>query len=130
MVCEHFIRKGRSSSRQLNSVLQRALGLRLVHGLEPLPMWVPSATNPADDPTRGVKIRKATPMNASMEEQWLRAMQGSEWPTVVTRQQWHQLGVDLQHFHDVRSPISHGTWSLAAVQYHHPATSATFPEPG
>eukprot|EP00971_Amphidinium_carterae_P166168 3293584-Amphidinium_carterae.1 len=51
-VTVNIIKKGRSSSRQLNAVLQRALGLRLFYGMEPAAIWVPSEVNPADDPTR------------------------------------------------------------------------------
>eukprot|EP00971_Amphidinium_carterae_P195244 3874301-Amphidinium_carterae.1 len=129
MVCEHVIRKGRSSSRQLNAVLQRALGLRLVHGLEPLPMWVPSATNPADDPTRGVKIRRATPMDASMMEQWRSAMQDAGWPTVVTKQQWQELGLDLPL--EAKLSIRDQWWRMSYDQtYGYPGEGPLYPTPG
>eukprot|EP00971_Amphidinium_carterae_P165812 3286630-Amphidinium_carterae.1 len=94
-VTVNVIRKGRSSSRQLNAVLQRALAMRVIHGVEALPLWVPSAENPSDDPTRNVNLRKASPMDSDMCEQWKCAMRGAQWASVVTDRHWKDDGVEM-----------------------------------
>eukprot|EP00971_Amphidinium_carterae_P064471 1277065-Amphidinium_carterae.1 len=209
LVTCNVIKKGRSSSRQL----RRALGLRVVHGLDPIPLWVPSEINPADDPTRHAKLREARDMDEEMERLWREAMQEHAWTTAVIRAQWrdeevhlplekelskrdqwwrmafdttygypgegpaHKAGAKradlrtrvqpvteqryrmrldeaeawlerqglppiswlvvqqvwqaldtallayIQHLHNERAPISHGTWVLAAVQYYYPSAS-------
>ena len=49
--------KGRSSSKQLNEMLQSSLGYFLGAGLQGNYGYIPSLCNAADDPTRGQKIR-------------------------------------------------------------------------
>lgn len=46
------LRKGRSSSWQLNQVCRRAAALQFATGLRPLWTWCPTALNPADRPSR------------------------------------------------------------------------------
>lgn len=48
----HCMRKGRSSSATLLPVLRKLAALSLVSGLTVLPLFVPSAYNPADEPSR------------------------------------------------------------------------------
>jgi hypothetical protein len=50
--------KGRSSSSQLNKVLRGCLGLQVLGRKRVLNFWVPSADNPADDPSRSVTLRR------------------------------------------------------------------------
>eukprot|EP00971_Amphidinium_carterae_P263899 5235579-Amphidinium_carterae.1 len=53
---------GRSSSHQLNRIQQMTLPYILGAGIVPMIGWIPSACNPADDPTRGVELRSARPV--------------------------------------------------------------------
>lgn len=46
------LRKGRSSSPALLLLLRRCASLLLASGLDLLPIWIPSAVNPADRPSR------------------------------------------------------------------------------
>jgi hypothetical protein len=46
------LRKGRSSSSHLLAVYRRLSSLMLASGLSVTPIWVPSAANPADAPSR------------------------------------------------------------------------------
>ncbi len=55
-VCAGAWSKGRSSSKQLNRVLRQMLGWALVGRKSLHLIWVQSAKNPADHPSRGVKI--------------------------------------------------------------------------
>eukprot|EP00971_Amphidinium_carterae_P136258 2699960-Amphidinium_carterae.1 len=93
MVSVNVIKKGRSSSRQLNAVLQRALALQVIHGIDVLPLWIPSEVNPADDPTRKAKLRRAVPLDPSMERLLMEAMEGTEWAATVMQRQWLDEGV-------------------------------------
>eukprot|EP00971_Amphidinium_carterae_P235292 4669063-Amphidinium_carterae.1 len=54
--------KGRSASPSLNSCLRKHLPRLLVHGCVPYHAWVPSAANPADEPSRGKPLRPSTPV--------------------------------------------------------------------
>ena len=51
-VVYYILRKGRSSSSHLLSVYRRLSSLLLASGLSVTPIWVPSAANPADAPSR------------------------------------------------------------------------------
>jgi len=57
--------KGRSSSPSLNSLLERSLPTLLGNDTYSLPSWAPSASNPADDPTRDRPLREP-----SREPRW------------------------------------------------------------
>ena len=46
------LRKGRSSSWELNQVCRRAAAMQFATGLRPLWTWCPTAVNPADRPSR------------------------------------------------------------------------------
>ena len=52
------ILKGRSSSAALNDILQQSLPIYLGCSMNGSPGFLPSETNPADDPTRKVPVRK------------------------------------------------------------------------
>ena len=51
-VVYYVLRKGRSSSSHLLAVYRRLSSLMLASGLSVTPIWVPSAANPADAPSR------------------------------------------------------------------------------
>ena len=53
--------KGRSSSVALNSVLRRISVLSLACDVGVRGVWVASASNPSDDPSRAVALRRASP---------------------------------------------------------------------
>ena len=48
----YALRKGRSSSLVLSTLLRRCSALTLASGVTLLPIWVPSSVNPADKPSR------------------------------------------------------------------------------
>ena len=50
--------KGRSSSRQINRVLRSCLGYAVAGRTKVCNVWVGTKSNPADDPTRHVAVRK------------------------------------------------------------------------
>ncbi|CAE7703138.1 Tnks2 [Symbiodinium sp. CCMP2592] len=58
MVCLHLLRRGRSSSRKLQSLLYRVSSLLLATGLHPFVAYVSTDTNPADRPSRRARVRK------------------------------------------------------------------------
>ena len=57
-VCLGSWAKGRSSAVQLNNVWRQCLGLCVLSNSRLVQFWLPSADNPADDPSRKVDIRK------------------------------------------------------------------------
>ena len=57
-VCLESWAKGRSSAVQLNNVWRQCLGLCVLSNSRLVQFWLPSADNPADDPSRKVDIRK------------------------------------------------------------------------
>ena len=48
--------KGRSSSRQLNRLLGKFAALQVAGGIYPILGWIPTDENPADEPSRRLKI--------------------------------------------------------------------------
>ena len=50
--------KGRASSRSLNAELARSIGQMVIFDVYPSFMYYDTSSNPADDPTRGVPLRK------------------------------------------------------------------------
>ena len=58
MVCLHVISKGRSSSHKLQSLLYRISSLLLAAGLHPLLAYVSTHTNPADRPSRRIRVKR------------------------------------------------------------------------
>lgn len=53
-VAFHILLKGRSSSPSLLSLYRRISSLLLASGISILPIWIPSALNPADEPSRSM----------------------------------------------------------------------------
>jgi hypothetical protein len=51
-VAYHALRKGRSSAPSILALLRRCAAFTLAMGLSLYPIWVPSAVNPADSPSR------------------------------------------------------------------------------
>ena len=58
MVCLHVVSKGRSSSHKLQSLLYRISALLLATGMHPLLAYVSSSTNPADRPSRRIRVKR------------------------------------------------------------------------
>ena len=58
MVCLHVVSKGRSSSHKLQSLLYRISALLLATGMHPLLAYVSSHTNPADRPSRRIRVKR------------------------------------------------------------------------
>ena len=58
MVCLHLLRRGRSSSRKLQSLLYRVSSLILATGLHPFVAYVSTDSNPADRPSRRARVKK------------------------------------------------------------------------
>eukprot|EP00971_Amphidinium_carterae_P034377 676684-Amphidinium_carterae.1 len=61
-VVTNVIKRGRSSSHQLNPVMRRAVAHQLLHRFEVSAMWIPTKSNPADDGTRDAHLRRARVM--------------------------------------------------------------------
>eukprot|EP00971_Amphidinium_carterae_P336479 6472870-Amphidinium_carterae.2 len=62
-VVVNVISRGRSSSHQLNYILQTSLALCLFCSITPLPIWIGTEENPADDPTRNRALREKLPLD-------------------------------------------------------------------
>eukprot|EP00971_Amphidinium_carterae_P020668 407278-Amphidinium_carterae.1 len=85
------VRKGRSTSHALNALLQSVAGTCLLARLDVIPLWVASAANAADDPTRISKVRDAVPadlasenfIDLASENFWLQA-EDWRWPLEAT----------------------------------------------
>ena len=58
MVCLHVLNRGRSSSRKIQSLMFRVSSLLLAAGLQAYVAYVSSATNPADRPSRRLRVRR------------------------------------------------------------------------
>eukprot|EP00971_Amphidinium_carterae_P339536 6477397-Amphidinium_carterae.1 len=58
-VIVNILRKGRSSSKALNSCLITSLPWQVLGRVTCLPVWIQSKANPADDPTRHCRLRTA-----------------------------------------------------------------------
>eukprot|EP00971_Amphidinium_carterae_P350331 6491491-Amphidinium_carterae.1 len=87
-VVVNVIARGRSSSHQLNFVLQTCLALGLFCDLVPVPVWVGTEENPADDPTRGRPLRERVPLEEIAERGIQKALERYRWTLLVTRAQW------------------------------------------
>eukprot|EP00971_Amphidinium_carterae_P043171 849118-Amphidinium_carterae.1 len=92
-VCVNIIRRGRSSSHQLNRIMRRALVLQVLHRCDVAPIWVPTKSNPADDGTRNAKLRRARPMREDDARLWEEAMLDSEWSDRIIGLQWVDKGL-------------------------------------
>eukprot|EP00971_Amphidinium_carterae_P082670 1635292-Amphidinium_carterae.1 len=82
------LKKGRSSSRALNQVLQTMLGDVLSTGVRICPIWVATECNPADAPTRRKRIPEPEPPSELFWERrramldthpWTVSLNGYEW---------------------------------------------------
>ena len=62
-VCLGAIAKGRSSSRQLNTVLRMMLGSMIAGNKYFVQFYIPSKQNPSDDPTRDVELPAPKPVD-------------------------------------------------------------------
>eukprot|EP00971_Amphidinium_carterae_P105700 2093188-Amphidinium_carterae.1 len=87
-VVSHVISRMRSSSHQLNYVLQTCLGLSLFSGVQPLAMWIGTHENPADDPTRGKALRPPIPLSESANTAVQCIVKRHRWVYLVTKAQW------------------------------------------
>ena len=58
MVCLHVLSRGRSSSRKIQSLMFRVSSLLLAAGLQTYVAYVSSATNPADRPSRHLRVKR------------------------------------------------------------------------
>ncbi|CAE7858634.1 Tnks2, partial [Symbiodinium microadriaticum] len=61
MVCLHVLSRGRSSSRKIQSLMFRVSSLLLAAGLQTYVAYVSSATNPADRPSRHLRVKRKWP---------------------------------------------------------------------
>eukprot|EP00971_Amphidinium_carterae_P314555 6252250-Amphidinium_carterae.2 len=94
-VVTNIIRKGRSSSRSLNHILGTCLPLMLLGQVIPEPLWIRSAANPADDPTRGVRLRHAGPPDAEVEQELADLPRVAPWPWAVCSLAWNAEGPEF-----------------------------------
>eukprot|EP00971_Amphidinium_carterae_P339549 6477411-Amphidinium_carterae.1 len=87
-VVVHCLKKGRSSSRAINQILQTMLGDSLSTGARLVPVWVATECNPADAPTR----RRRIPAPVSPEEAYFarraRALESEPWTLALNQHEW------------------------------------------
>eukprot|EP00971_Amphidinium_carterae_P349167 6490879-Amphidinium_carterae.2 len=87
-VVTNVISRGRSSSHQLNYVLQTCLGVTLFCGITPMAIWVGTEENPSDDPTRGKALRLAKTLCPEAELGIQELVKKHKWVYLVTKAQW------------------------------------------
>eukprot|EP00971_Amphidinium_carterae_P109601 2170386-Amphidinium_carterae.1 len=83
-----LLRKGRSSSRALNRLLQSCLVSMLSSQIRLHPMWISTENNPADDPTRRAMLREALPRSEALEQALNEVPQRWPWVEEMTRLLW------------------------------------------
>eukprot|EP00971_Amphidinium_carterae_P029534 581407-Amphidinium_carterae.1 len=88
VVC-YSIRKGRSTSHALNGLLQSVAGTCLLGKLDVVPLWISSAANAADDPTRIDEVRCAEPATPESDAFWATACRWT-WPLQATAWEWRR----------------------------------------
>eukprot|EP00971_Amphidinium_carterae_P267688 5310243-Amphidinium_carterae.1 len=91
-VVVNVLKKGRSSSRQLNSLLRSSLLYLELGSLTCHPLWVQSKHNPADDPTRFAPLRQSTPVPELVHQEVLRVARRHPWVWEACRLMWEAEG--------------------------------------
>eukprot|EP00971_Amphidinium_carterae_P168447 3337353-Amphidinium_carterae.1 len=87
------VQKRRSTSHKLNAFLQTIAGTCLLVKLDPVLLWISSAANAADDPTRLSHVREAKDADEVSEGFWATAEDWSwalSWPLAATISEWKQ----------------------------------------
>eukprot|EP00971_Amphidinium_carterae_P206628 4099831-Amphidinium_carterae.5 len=90
-VVVNVIARGRSSSHQLNYILQTSLALCLFCHMTPLPLYmdhIGTEENPADDPTRGRGLRERLLLSPQASHAIERISEQHRWVFLVTWAQW------------------------------------------
>eukprot|EP00971_Amphidinium_carterae_P047413 934206-Amphidinium_carterae.1 len=64
----HVLQRGRSSSYALNQVMRALLPFLIGAHMTVVPLWVHTSRNPADDPTRKMKVRDAETRGIDVED--------------------------------------------------------------
>eukprot|EP00971_Amphidinium_carterae_P133606 2646129-Amphidinium_carterae.1 len=88
------IQRGRSGSVRLNEMLRCALPYQLLCRVRSIPLWLSTKANPADDPTRGARVRSALDMPEYIKKEVseIRAREPVAWH--ATRFRWDQTQFD------------------------------------
>eukprot|EP00971_Amphidinium_carterae_P088889 1759175-Amphidinium_carterae.4 len=89
-VVTNVLRRGRSSSHSLNLVLGTCLPLEILARVTREVLWVKSAANPADDPTRSAPLRKAGPLSVDVLEEIKATPAMAPWPYAVSCLEWQR----------------------------------------
>eukprot|EP00971_Amphidinium_carterae_P220047 4368088-Amphidinium_carterae.1 len=92
-VVANILRKGRSSSRQLNSLLKSSLFYLELGSLTCLPLWIQSKENPADDPTRHAPLRRKVAVPAAVHAEVMAYVKKHPWVWEACRIMWENEGV-------------------------------------
>eukprot|EP00971_Amphidinium_carterae_P193149 3833319-Amphidinium_carterae.1 len=82
------IKKGRSSSRRLNSVLRSVMPDLVLHSTSILPVWIGTKHNPADDPTRGQRVRLPSPPSMELHRQIVSVVSQASFVHHMAHLQW------------------------------------------
>eukprot|EP00971_Amphidinium_carterae_P269424 5344882-Amphidinium_carterae.1 len=83
-----IIKKGRSSSRRLNSVIRSVMPDLLLHSVTVLPVWIGTKHNPADDPTRGQRVRAPQVPSLALRQRVLDVVSEAAFVYHMARLQW------------------------------------------
>eukprot|EP00971_Amphidinium_carterae_P086158 1704589-Amphidinium_carterae.1 len=87
------LKKGRSSSRALNQVLQTMLGDLLSTNVRLAPVWVAIECNPADAPTRRKRIPLAQQPGELFHAQQEHTLAHCPWTVAINEYEWaHRFG--------------------------------------
>eukprot|EP00971_Amphidinium_carterae_P352884 6492761-Amphidinium_carterae.3 len=86
-----LLRKGRSSSRALNRLVQSCLVLLISSRIRLHPLWISTERNPADDPTRRVQIREGQSASPDLQRAINEVPQQWPWVAEMTRLLWSKF---------------------------------------
>eukprot|EP00971_Amphidinium_carterae_P198427 3938212-Amphidinium_carterae.2 len=84
------LRKGRSSSRKLNRIMQSCLCWALSGQLRVQAQWVSTEANPADDPSRRAAVREAEVRSPSLQAALSEVECVWPWAAEMTRLLWNE----------------------------------------
>eukprot|EP00971_Amphidinium_carterae_P009188 181158-Amphidinium_carterae.1 len=87
-VVVHCLKKGRSSSKAINQILQTMLGEVLSTSVRLVPIWVATECNPADAPTRRRKIPGPQVASEAFFCRRELAMETEPWTLAINQHEW------------------------------------------
>eukprot|EP00971_Amphidinium_carterae_P023813 469317-Amphidinium_carterae.1 len=89
-VAVYCLKKGRSSSKAKDHVMQAMLGDTLCTGIRLCPIWIATERNPADAPTRKRRIPPPQPPKSVSVQRQQMEMKAQPWTRALNAHEWRQ----------------------------------------